>query len=113
MTFSAKEAFGGTTEEEKKAKADRLKQNLKEIQEAYTAAKACLESELFKDYWQKLLRSRDAMVNMIIAIEGPTIEAEWKEFKELQIHLRQLEYLVTEIERDLKIAAAQPQKENS
>ena len=99
--FDRKKMFAPPTLEEKKLREEREKLALKSIQEAKDAAKVCLETNQFKDYWKKLGHAREAIVDLILAIDEPTLEQEWKKFKELQIQLNQLEYLLKEIEKDL------------
>ena len=100
MIFDRKKAYSAPTDAEKREKEDRAKKGIKDTQEARDAAVKCLESDLFHDYYQKLLKGREAILDAFSAVDESDMQKEWKIFKELQCKLHVLENLLIEVTKD-------------
>lgn len=101
MLFDKKKQYQPLSDSEKKEMQGRISKSLEEIKRLSDAARACLEHPLFRDYSEKLTEGMKAMLELFLAVDLPTMEQEWKAFKQLQAEMNVLRNLNVELRKKI------------
>jgi hypothetical protein len=102
MLFDKKKQYQPYTESElkqRKVLTEQAKEISSKLKETFVA---CAASPLFKDYKETFLATERDMIDLMLRINLPTMEEEWKFFKQLQSELMILRDLKQRIEMHSK-----------
>lgn len=109
--FNKKAMWKKPTPAQRADKERQVENARKSISEAKEAAAQCLQSPLFKDYFQKLQRGQDGIVSLFASVSISDPMQEWKMFKELQQEYVQIGFLLRAVSRDASVEIPESKEE--
>lgn len=97
MLFNKKTLFAPPSNEKKDENQSRRQAAEARAADLKKAAAACYADPLFKEYEEKLKAGVDAYLDLFAAVNLPSMEQEWKLFKQLQAELNVLRSLSNDV----------------